>query len=110
LFDQVQRAALLDHLTMGVTRVVAPETDRGGCAADPEIAQDDLGKPRGECWIEHEEVERRYRLQSEQRLHEERESSRVPELRRVGPRIRTRHRPMPPRDSADALRNAIAGI
>src|SRR5205814_9127887 len=60
--------------------------------------------------VHHEQLERRQRLQSKQRLEQQRKDGRIPELWSVGARIRSGEGPLAARIPADRLRYPVIGI
>ena len=81
---------------------------RAGRGADR--ARSTSGSHGRQHGIDDERVERRDRLQAEERVDQQRERAGVPQLRRVGARIRAGTSALAARVAADALRDAVLGI
>jgi hypothetical protein len=53
----MQRAPFVKYFSMRITRLVSPEAQGGGGAAELQAVYDDLGHPRRKHGVDHQQIE-----------------------------------------------------
>src|SRR5438094_5791979 len=99
--DQVKRALFFENLRVRTAVLTAPEAKLRRCAAQTQTAQYYLRQPDGKRRRHDQRVDRREWLQTEHRMHEQWKHRRIPQLRRVGVRIRAWSRAITARVAAN---------